>query len=88
MFRVIITNKVQVTILQAYMSLRRHIRKRELIRRNRPIMSHLFTPVGCQQFRQETRKRRRRIMFERNYFFFHHFLLSCLCVMFQKQYFR
>ena len=88
MFHVIITNKVQVTILQAYMSLRRHIRKRELMRRNKPIMSHLFTAVGCQQFRKETRKHLRRIMFERNYFFFHHFLLSCRCVMFQKQYFK
>ena len=27
-------------------------------------------------------------MFERNYSFFHHCLLSCRCVMFQKQYFE
>ena len=27
-------------------------------------------------------------MFERNYSFFHHCLLSCRCVIFQKQYFE
>ena len=75
-----------VTILQAYMSLTRHIRKGVLIRRN--IASHLFTAVGCQQFRKESRKHRRKTMFERNCFFFHHCLLSCRCVMIQKQYFE
>ena len=54
MFYVIITNEVPPTILQAYMSLPRHIRKGVLIRRN--IASHLFTAVGCQQFRKESRK--------------------------------
>ena len=27
-------------------------------------------------------------MLERNYSFFHHYVLSCHCVMFQKQYFE
>ena len=36
------------------MSPLRHIRKGVLIRRN--IASHLFTAVGCQQFRKESRK--------------------------------
>ena len=62
-----ITNEVPVTILQAYFSLPRHIRKDILIRRI--ITSDLRTAVGCLQFRNESRKLRRRIMFERNYSF-------------------
>ena len=62
LFYVIITNEVPVTILQAYLSLSRHIRKGVLIRQN--IAPDLYgTAVGCQQFRKESRKRQR--MFER-----------------------
>ena len=65
LFYVIITNEVPVTILQACISLLRHIRKGVLIRRN--IASDLcYTAVGCQQFRKESRKRPKRIMFGRN----------------------
>ena len=86
LFHVIITNKVPVTILQAFTALPRHIRKGSLIR---PIIaSHLCTAVGCQQFRKESRKCQRKIMFEHNYSFFHHCLLSCSYVMFQKQCFE
>ena len=42
-----ITNKVPVTILQAYFSLPRHIHKGTLIRRI--ITSDLCIAVGCQQ---------------------------------------
>ena len=80
----LITNEVPVTILQAYMPLPRHIRKDVLLR---PIYVRC-TAVGCQLFRKESRKRQRRIMFERNYSFFHHYLLSCRCMMLQKQYFE
>ena len=48
-------NKVPATILQAYMSILRHIREGVLIRRN--IASDLCTAVGCQQFHKELRKR-------------------------------
>ena len=62
-FHVIITNEVPITILLAYVSLSRHIRKGMLIRRN--IASDLCdTAVGCQQFRKESRKRQGRIIFE------------------------
>ena len=84
--QVIITNEVPVTILQACMSLLRHIRKWVLLRQN--IASHLFSAVGCQQFRKDLRKHQRRIVFESNYFFVHHCLLSYCCIMFQKQYFE
>ena len=43
-----------VTILQAYISLPRHFRKGALVRQI--IASHLCAAVGCQQFRQESRK--------------------------------
>ena len=76
LFNVIITNEVPVAILQAYVSLSRHIRKDVLIRQN--IASDLCdTAVGCQQFRKESRKRPKRIMFGRNYSFFHYCMLSC-----------
>ena len=53
---VIITNEVPVTILQAYISLSRCIRKGVLIKRN--IASDLCdTAIGCQQFRKELGKR-------------------------------
>ena len=71
----IITNEVRVTILQAYISLQRHIGQCMLKRRI--IASDLCTAGGCQQFRKESRKRQRKIMFERNSSFFHHCLLSC-----------
>ena len=75
LFYVIITNEVPVTILQAYISLSRHIRKSVLIRRN--IASDLHdTAVGCQQLRKESRKRPKRTKFERNYSFFQHCVLS------------
>ena len=57
-----ITNEVPVTILQAYFSLPRHIRKGVLIRWI--ITSDLCTAIGCQQFRTESRKLQRTIMFE------------------------
>ena len=76
LFDVIITNEVPVRILQAYISLSRHIRKGVLIRRT--IASDLCdTVVGSQQFRKESKKRPKRIMFESIYSFFHHFVLSC-----------
>ena len=76
LFYVIIANEAPVTILQAYISLSRRIRKSVLIRRN--IASDLcHTAVGCQQFRKEWRKRPKRIMFGRNNSFFHHCVLSC-----------
>ena len=50
-----ITNEIPVTILYAYISLPRHIRKGELI--SRIIASHLCTAVGCQQFCKESSKR-------------------------------
>ena len=69
LFHAIITNVVPVTILQAYISLPRHIGKGVLIRRINA--SDLCgTAVGCQQFRKESRKRPRRIMFKRNYSLF------------------
>ena len=71
LFFALITNEVSITILQAYISLSRHIRKGVLIRRN--MASDLCdTAVGCQQFRKELRKRPKRIMFERNYSFSNH----------------
>ena len=71
MFRVIITNEVSVTVLQAYMSLPRHIRQGVVIRQIiAPGLCN--TEVDCQQFRKESRKRQRR--FERDNSFFHHFL--------------
>ena len=76
LFHVIITNEKPVTILKAYISLSRHIRKGLLIRRI--VVSDIRdTAVGCQQFRKEWRKRQRRIMFERNYSFFLRCLLCC-----------
>ena len=48
LFQVIRTNEVPVTILQAYISIPRHIRKGVLIRRI--IASQLCTVVGGQQF--------------------------------------
>ena len=76
LFYAIITNEIPVTILQAYISLSRHIRIGALIRRN--IASDLCdTAIGCQQFRKQPRKRPKRIMFGRNYSFFHHCVLSC-----------
>ena len=83
---VIITNEEQVTILQAYKPLLRHICRSMIIRRN--IAPDLCAAGGCQQFRKESRKRPRRIMVKTNYSFFHHCLLYCRCVMFQKQYFE
>ena len=59
-----ITNEVPITILQAYLSLPRHIRKGIMLM---IITSDLCTAAGCQQFRKESRKLQRRIMFERNY---------------------
>ena len=76
LFHVMITNEVSVTILQAYFSLPRHIRKGMLMRWI--ITSDLCKAVGCQQFRKESRKLQRRIMFERNYSFYHH--CSCIAV--------
>ena len=67
LFHVVITNEVPVTILQAYMSLPRHILKGVLI--NTDIASELCTAVGGQQFRKISRKCQRRIMLERNYSF-------------------
>ena len=68
--------KVLATILQAYISLLRHIRKGLLIRRN--IASDLCdTAVGCQQLCKKSRKRQTGIMFERNYSFFRHCELPC-----------
>ena len=58
---VIITNEVPVAILQAYISLPRHICKGVLTRRI--ITLHLCTAVGCQKFCKESRKRQTRIMF-------------------------
>ena len=72
-----ITNEVPATILQAYFSLPRHIRKGMLIRWI--ITSDVCIAVGCQQFRKESRKLQMRIMFERNYSFNHH--CSGLAVM-------
>ena len=69
-----ITTEVPVTILLAYFSLSRHIRKSVLIRRI--ITSDLCTAVGWQQFRKESRKLQRRTMVERNHFFYHH----CYCL--------
>ena len=72
LLHVIITNEVPATILQAYISISRHIRKGVLISRN--VSSDLYeTEVGCQQFCKESRKHQRRIMFERIYSFFQHF---------------
>ena len=67
---------VPVTILQAYFSLSRHIRRGVLIRQN-TASDICDTGVGCQQFRKESIKRQKRVMFERNYSFFHHSMLSC-----------
>ena len=53
-----------MTILQACLSLPRHIRKGVLIRQNNA-PDLCVTAVGCQQFCKEWRKRQRR--FERNY---------------------
>ena len=58
-----ITNEVLVTIVQAYFSLPRLIRKGMVIRWI--IASDLCRAVGCQQFPKESRKLQRRIMFER-----------------------
>ena len=69
-----ITIEVPETILQAYFSLPRRIRKGMLIRWI--ITSDLCTARDCQQFRKESRKPRSRIMFERNYSFYHH----CCCL--------
>ena len=49
LLQIIITNEVPLMILQAYISIPRHIRKGELIRLI--IASHLGTAVGGQQFR-------------------------------------
>ena len=64
-----ITNEVPVTILQGYKALRRYIRKDRLITQINT--SNLYTAVGCQQFREDSRKLQGRIMFERNYSFYH-----------------
>ena len=78
LFQVIITSKVPVptTILKAYISLSRQVRKDMSIKRW-IISSHLCTAVACQQFRKESRKFHARIMFERYYSFVHYCLLSC-----------
>ena len=60
-----ITNKVPETILEAYFSLPRHIRKGMLTRWI--IMSDFCSAGGCEQFRKESRKLQRRVTFERNY---------------------
>ena len=78
MFHAIITNEISVTVLQAYMSLPRHIRHGVVIRQNIP-PDLCNTAVDCQQFRKESRKRQRR--FERNYSFLHHFLFSVCCLV-------
>ena len=83
-FHVMITDEIPVTILQAYMSLPRHIHKGVLIRRN--IASDLHAAAVANNFAKKLRKRLRRKMFERNYSFFYHCLLSCGCVLFQKHY--
>ena len=86
MFHFIITKEVPVTILQAYMSLLRHIRKDVLIGRN--IASHLCTGSWLPAISQRIEKKyQTRIMFERNYLFFPHRLLCYRCVIFSKQYF-
>ena len=54
LFHVMITNEVSATILQAYISLLRHIRKGMVIRWI--ITSHLCAAVGCQQFFKYTQK--------------------------------
>ena len=61
------TNEVPITILQACMSLPRHIRKGVLIGQN--IASHLCWQqlvATCRQFRKDSRKRQRKIMCKRN----------------------
>ena len=85
LFHVIITNELPLTILQAYVSLPRHIRKGMLLKW---ILRQMTTEVGSQRFRKASKKRQGRIMFERIYSFFHHCLLSFRYVMFQKQYFE
>ena len=88
LFHAIITNEVPVTILQAYMSLPRHIRNGMLIRQN--IVTDLCTAGGSQQFCKESRKRQRRITLNGIIPFpsLSAVLLSCRCVMFQEQYFE
>ena len=78
LFHVIITNEAPATILQAYISLPRHIRKGMLIRRI--IASHLCTAVGYQQFRKAWRKYQRRIMFESTVIIPFTVIVCCLVV--------
>ena len=54
---------IGITILYAYISIPRHIRKGVLIRRI--IASHLCTGVGDQQFCKKLRKLQNRFMFKR-----------------------
>ena len=63
LFHVIVTNAVSVTILQAYISLLRHIRIGVFLRRI-IALDLCDAAVACQQFRKKSRKRPRRNMFE------------------------
>ena len=76
LFHVMITDEVPVTILQAYFSLPRHIRKGRLIDR----LLHQFSVkrLVASNFAKESRKLKRKIMFEHNYSFYHH--RSCIAV--------
>ena len=60
LLQAIITNEVPVTILQAYISLPRHIRKGALIRRF--LASHICTAVDCQEFRKASRNGQTRLL--------------------------
>ena len=93
-----ITN--QETILQAYISISRHIRKRfatqmcarpmvwETLNEYRISKNENLGSSVHRANKKRLRKRQTRIMFERYYSFLHHCLLSWGYVMLQKKYFE
>ena len=93
-----ITN--QETILQAYISISRHIRKRfatqmcarpmvwETLNEYRISKNENLGSSVHRANKKRLRKCQRRIMFERYYSFLHHCLLSWGYVMLQKKYFE